>query len=90
MFSFTSPELNASNNANTETVVEKVTAVNYEIILDNNYSDEFLRYSCTATITYNGYPMNTVTGYGDTPASACSMATTLATIYIRSMGGTYP
>ena len=87
MFSFTSPELNASNNADIETITEDVSATNYEITLDNNYSDELKGYKCTVTLTYNGEVVDTFTGYGSTVATACGNASQQAAFYVFSQGG---
>lgn len=87
MFSFTSPELNASNNLEVETITEDLSVTNYEITLDNNYSGELKLYSCTASVSYYGVVVKTFTGYASSPAAACGFASMQAEIYVSQQGG---
>lgn len=65
-------------NSFSDNEVQAEHLINYSINVEN---EDFL-YSCRATITYNGEPVASVTGFGSTAASACASARRLAQFWI--------
>lgn len=86
LFSFTKAKVIEKQNVTIETLNSKTSDFNFEVY---NYHDN-RRYKCRAEITYNGEVVETVTGIGSTPETACMFATMTAILYIEQHGGTYP
>lgn len=64
--------------------------VSTEYLINYNLDIEDALFSCRATITYNGTPVASTTGFGATAADACANARLLARLYIFAQGGTPP
>jgi hypothetical protein len=74
----------ANENVISNNFVDNEISVEHLISYSVDVENEDVLYSCRATITYNGTPVASTTGFGNTAAEACDQARALARLWIAA------